>query len=245
MARFDPFGKYFIHLIIITFGLIGFIIFKNFNFSDYEKSPILTTLQINVIYALVLIGFVTILIFMGWGFTKKTPRYYWRAGIAVIFIWFGLVMILYILFSDLLLGYEQDITPNKMLVMLMGCFLTIMGTMAYISVKFPDTEYIKHFKAAVREEIQKQRKYEQDLALWKAQQRRMKKRKKVKQVKSKQKKKKQKIAKSGVKEVVMTPADDVTVVKCAKCQRSLKLSTNERPIIIKCPFCEAIGVIKE
>ena len=43
----------------------------------------------------------------------------------------------------------------------------------------------------------------------------------------------------------MMPANDITVFNCAKCGRPLKISSAERPVTIKCPYCEAIGVIKE
>jgi DNA-directed RNA polymerase subunit RPC12/RpoP len=48
-----------------------------------------------------------------------------------------------------------------------------------------------------------------------------------------------------VQQAQMLPADDITIFNCAKCARSLKISSPERPITIKCPYCEAIGVIKE
>lgn len=246
MGKYNPEGVFYLHLTIITFGLIVFTILKNFNFEDYDASPVLTSTQVNFIYLFYFIGIIGVLLFLVRGYTIKTPKFYTRAGIALVFIVIGLILVAGMLIHDQLLGNDQAIGDLEILGMLFGSFLTVVGAFIYISVKFPDEQMMKYFKQAVREEIRKRRVEERRMVAWNARQRRLarekQKRARARQVKSRQKSKK---ARPKVHEVEMEPADELTIVNCAKCARQLKVSTPERPVTIKCPFCETIGVIKE
>ena len=244
MGKYNPEGVFYLHLTIISFGLIVFTLLKNFNFEDYDASPVLTTTQVNFIYLFFFVGIIGVLLFLVRGYTIKTPKFYTRAGVALVFIVIGLILIAGMLIHDQLLGNDQEIGDLEILGMLFGSFLTVIGSFIYISVKFPDEQMMKYFKQAVREEIRKRRVEENRIVAWNARQRRLarEKQKKAKQAKSRKKSKK---AKPTVQEVVMEPVDELTLVNCAKCTRQLKVSTTERPVTIKCPFCEAIGVIKE
>ena len=246
MGKYNPEGVFYLHLTIITFGLIVFTVLKNFSFEDYEVSPDLTTTQVNFIYLFFFIGIIGVLLFLVRGYTIKTPRFYTRAGVALVFMVVGLILMASMLFHDQLLGSDQKIGPLEMLGILFGSFLTVVGTLVYVSIKFPDEKMMKYFKQAVREEIRKRRVEERRIDAWNVHQRRMarEKQKLAKQVKSKKKSKKA-MPKPKVHEVEMEPADELTIVNCAKCARQLKVSTPERPVTIKCPYCEAIGVIKE
>jgi len=247
MGKFSPEGVFYLHLSIITFGLIIFTVLKNFNFEDYMSSPILSTTQVNFINLFLIIGIIGIVLFLVRGYFIKTPYFYTRAGIALVFIVIGLVLIVGMLYHDRLLGNSQEIGPREMLGLLFGSFIIIMGSLVYVSIKFPDEKIMKYFKQAVKEEIRRRGAEERK---WWFQQRKVKQfqnkqlKTKAKQVKA-QKKKKPKKSAPKVHQVEMIPADELTVVNCAKCQRSLKISTPERPVTIKCPYCEAIGVIKE
>ncbi len=187
------------------------------------------------------------------GYFIKTPKHYTRVGVAVVFIIIGLGAILGMLFHDSLVGNNESIGFYEMLGIMFGSFIIIVGSLAYISIKFPDTTRIKYFKEAVKEEIRKRGEYEHNVRVWQTQLKKQKRieERKVKHVKAKKAGKQPipvKVASQEVqelKELVMTPVEDVAVVKCAKCQRSLKLTSTERPLTIKCPYCEAIGVIRE
>ncbi len=245
MGKFNPEGVFYLHLTMISFLLIVFTVLKNFNFDDFRASSILTKTQVNFIYLFLIIGIISIILFLMRGYFFKTPKYYTRAGIALVFIVVGIVLILGMLYLDRFLGNEQKIGSSEILGILFGSFITVMGSLVYISIKFPDEQMMKYFKQAVKEEIRRRGREERQLRYQQRQDRQLQK----KLIRSRQvqvqKKKKQKKAKVKVQEVQMAPVDELTVVKCAKCQRSLKLSTPERPVTIKCPYCEAIGVIKE
>ncbi len=243
MGKFNTEGVFYLHLTIISFGLIVFTVLKNFNFDDYQTSPILSQLQVNFIYLFLMIGIVGILLFFVRGFTIKTPKYYTRAGASVVAISIGVILIVGMLLHDGLLGNDQQIGDLEMLGILFGSFLTVMGSLVYISIKFPDEIMMKYFKQAVKEEIRKRAAEEQQLQMQRRQMKMMRKRQ-AKIVKAQKRKTPKKVV-AKVHEVQMAPVDELTVVKCAKCGRSLKVSTPERPITIKCPYCEAIGVIKE
>ncbi|WP_455391611.1 hypothetical protein [[Eubacterium] cellulosolvens] len=246
MGKYSPEGVFYLHLTIITFGLIVFIVLKNFNFEDYKASPILSTTQVNFIYLFFIIGIIGVLLFLVRGYTIKTPKFYTRAGMAVTLIVIGLILIASMLYHDEVLGYDQKIGDLEMLGILFGSFLTIVGTLVYVSIKFPDQQMIKYFKQAVRAEIRKRRTEEQRMQAWNMRQQRLAKQKQQKkQVKAVKAKKRPRKQEPKPREVTMEPVDDSTIVKCAKCARSLKVSTPERPVTIKCPYCEAIGVIKE
>ena len=241
MGRYSPEGVFYLHLIIISFGLIIFTIFKNFNFDDYLNSPDLTRTQIDFIFLLLFIGFIGIILILVRGYTVKTPQFYTRGGVAVVSMMIGFVIVIAMFFHDELLGNNRIIGSYEMLGMIFGSFLAIMGVLVYVSIKFPDESRMKYFKQAVREEIRSRAKQEEQMHAWNVQQSRLKRQAKVIS-KSKKKSKKPKVK---VAEVEMAPVDELTIVKCAKCARSLKLSSPERPVTIKCPYCEAIGVIKE
>lgn len=243
MGRYSPEGVFYLHLIIISFGLIIFTILKNFNFNDYLNSPDLTRTQIDFIFLLLFIGFIGMILILVRGYTVKTPQVYTRAGVAVVSMMIGFVIVIAMFFHDELLGNSRVLGPYEMLGMIFGSFLSIMGVLVYISIKFPDDTRMKYFKQAVREEIRNRGKQEEQMRAWNMQQRRLKRQAKViTKSKSKKRSKKPKVK---VAEVEMAPVDELTIVKCAKCARSLKLSSPERPVTIKCPYCEAIGVIKE
>ena len=130
-----------------------------------------------------------------------------------------------------------------------------MGSLAYISIKFPDEFMMKYFRQAVKEEIRKRAAEEQQWRTWNAKQaqtlkqQRLKARKTPRAKKAEVKVKGKAAGKRGrepkVQEVKMLPPGNIAVVKCSKCQRSLKITSSDRPLTIKCPYCEAIGVIKE
>jgi membrane protein CcdC involved in cytochrome C biogenesis len=244
MGKYNPEGVFYLHLTIITFGLIVFTLLKNFNFEDYEATSVLTSTQVNFIYLFFFVGIIGVLLFLVRGYTIKTPKVYTRAGVALVFIVIGLILVAGMLVHDQLLGNDQEIGDLEIVGMLFGSFLTVVGAFIYISVKFPDEQMMKYFKQAVREEIRKRRVEENRIVAWNARQRRLarEKQKKARQVKSKKKSRK---TAPTVHEVSMEPADELTIVNCAKCARQLKVSTPERPVTIKCPYCEAIGVIKE
>ena len=50
-----------------------------------------------------------------------------------------------------------------------------------------------------------------------------------------------------VQQAEMSPSGSagITVIKCSNCSKPMKLSSSERPLAIKCPYCDEIGVIKE
>lgn len=247
MGKFSAEGKFYIHLIIISFGLLVFTILKNFNFDDYSTSPDLTSTQIKFIYIFLFVGIIGIFLLFVRGFFIKTPHYYTRAGVAMVFIVIGITIIIGMLIHDELLGNEQQIGHLEMLGLLFGSFLLVMGSYTYISIKFPDETIMKYFKQAVKEEIRKrsaeERRWQLQQQKWRRQQHILK-RAKMAKAKAKAKKKKKKF-KTRVPEVAMSPLEGISVVKCSKCQRSLKITSSERPLTIKCPYCEAIGVIKE
>jgi DNA-directed RNA polymerase subunit RPC12/RpoP len=253
MGKYSPEGVFYLHLTIITFALLTFIILKNFNFEDFENSPDLTTTQVNFILLFLLTGVIGILLFLVRGFTIKTPDYYTRAGIALVLIVTGLVIITGMLFHDPLLGNERTIGSLEMMGILFGSFLSVVGSLVYISIKFPDTRMMKVFKQAVKEEIRKRASEENAWRAWQVKQARenrlKRKQGKQKQVRAKIKDKKPKketpLPQTTVQTATMEPASELTIVNCAKCGRSLKVSSEERPVTIKCPYCEAIGVIKE
>lgn len=246
MGKLSLEGVFYLHVSIISFGLIIFAVLKNFNFEDYRASPILTQSQLNFIYLFLILGIIGILLFLIRGYFIKTPQYYTRAGVALVFIVVGLVVIIGMLYHDRLLGSEQEVGPREMLGLIFGSLITITGSFVYLSIKFPDEQIMKYFKQAVKEEIRKRGAEEHQWILQQQQLKRVRKQpmssRQAAQTKKKKKAKKPKIR---VHEVKMTPADELTIVRCAKCQRSLKLSSPERPVTIKCPYCEAIGVIKE
>jgi hypothetical protein len=207
------------------------------------------------------------MLFMARGFTIKTPQYYTRAGVAVVLVVIGFVLIALLVFHDQLLGNDQELGHLEMLGILFGSFLIVVGSLLYISIKFPDTRMMKVFKQAVKEEIRKRAAEEQQWRSYQVKQARANRmRRKQVQVKAsvsaKKKEKKAKSKRSGAgagatatqiqtqsqlqaQTATMIPADNLTIVNCSKCGRSLKVSSPERPVTIKCPYCEAIGVIKD
>jgi hypothetical protein len=251
MGKYSPEGVFYLHLTIISFSIIVFTVLKNFNFENYDASSVLTGTQVNFLLLFFIIGFIGVLLFLIRGYTIKTPKFYTRAGVALVLIVIGLVIITGMIFHDQLLGNSQQIGPLEMLGILFGSFLTVVGSFIYISIKFPDEAIMKHFKQAVRDEIRQRAIEEQQWNAWQLTQKRAEKQKpkKTKHVQVKDKKKLEKRPKSvpstPTQVAVMEPVDELTIVNCAKCARQLKVSTPERPVTIKCPYCEAIGVIKE
>jgi len=251
MGKYSPEGVFYLHLTIISFSIIVFTVLKNFDFENFNASPVLTETQVNFLLLFFIIGFFGILLFLIRGYTVKTPKFYTRAGAALVFIVIGLVSITSMLLHDWLLGNSQQIGPLEMLGILFGSFLIVVGSFIYISIKFPDEAIMKYFKQAVQDEIRQRAKEEQQWSAWQMAQGKAEKQnqKKAKHVQVKEKKKKEKKPKSvpsaPVQVSVMEPVDELTIVNCAKCARQLKVSTPERPVTIKCPYCEAIGVIRE
>lgn len=275
MGKFSPIGAFYLHLIIFSFGLIVFTILKNFNFVDYRNTSALTIDQINFIWVFFFIGIIGVLISLMHGYFVKTPKYYTRAGFAIVLIVIGILIVFAMMIHDLFYGKDQNIKSQEMLGLIIGSFITITGSFAYISLKFPDEAVMKYFKEAVREEIRARRDEEQK---WRAQQVQIKRRQKqqIKEFKVKASKKKHvrvqtepkemKVfteaspsqtseatqAASGAQkvqmlhEVEMRPPEEagITVVKCSNCQRPLKITSSDRPLTIRCPHCETIGVIK-
>jgi DNA-directed RNA polymerase subunit RPC12/RpoP len=225
-----------------------FTVLKNFNFADYRNSPILTTNQVSFIWAFLLIGLTGIVVFLSHGYFVKTPKFYTRAGAAVIFIVIGLFIVFSMLLHDLLTGKDTRLNWLEMTGLVFGSLITIAGSYGYLSLKFPDEAVMKYFKEAVKEEIRNRREEERQWQLQQAQIKKAEKKVKVKEFKVKKKKEKVEVEPVlDVQEVVMSPPEEagITVVKCSKCQRELKLTSPERPLTIKCPYCEEVGVIKE
>ena len=129
MGKFSAIGAFYFHLTLITFGLIIFTILKNFDFVNYRDSPMLTTTQVNFIWLFLIIGFLGVLAFLAHGYFIKTPKYYTRVGVTVIFISIGLVMIFGMLFHDLFLGNDREIGFYEMIGIMFGSFFTIMGAL--------------------------------------------------------------------------------------------------------------------
>jgi DNA-directed RNA polymerase subunit RPC12/RpoP len=238
---------------MISFGLVIFTILKNFDFTDYKASPVLTVNQISFISICIIIGICVIIAFLIYGYFVKTPKHYTRAGAAVILIIIGLGILFGMWYHDQIIGNDQVIGPTEMIFMIFASLIIIMGSYAYIALKYPDEAVMKYFKEAVKEEIRNRREEEQQ---WQMYQRQMKAEERKKRVKVKAKRKAAK-ATAEVAEVApieptateaeMSPpgAGGLTVIKCSNCGKPMKLTSQERPLAIKCPYCEEIGVIKE
>ncbi len=252
MGRFSPIGIFYLHLSIVSFGLIVFTILKNFDFANYENSPALTKDQVNFIWVFLLIGLVGIFISLLHGYFVKTPKYYTRAGLAVVLIAVGLVILIGMLIHDRFYGNEQNIREQEMLGIIFGSIITLIGSFSYISIKFPDETFMKYFKEAVKEEIRARRDEEQQ---WRLQQAQLKKQhKRIKEPKVVRREETEPVVEVSefkemkapqTLEMVPPEAAGISIVKCSSCQRILKLTSQERPLTIKCPYCETIGVIKE
>lgn len=234
------------HLIVISLVLVVFTVLKNFDFEDYRNSPDLSTNQVRFLYIFLFAAIIGIFLLFIRGYFVKTPYAYTRAGIAMVFIVVGVVIIFGMLLHDDILGSEQEIGSMEMLGILFGSLITGVGSIAYISIKFPDETMMKYFKQAVKEEIRKRGEEERQWRILQAKQRREQ-RKQVRATKKPTAAKAGRAGKPKLHKVEMVPPEEagVAVVKCSKCQRSLKVTSPERPLTIKCPYCEAIGVIKE
>ena len=236
---------------------------KNFNFSEYRETDNLTSNQIRFIWFFLLIGLCVIIAFLIHGIGIKTPKHYRRAGAAIVIILFGLIMIFGMMFLDSFYYRDQSIGWLGMVVMMTGSLITMIGSYSYLALKFPDEEIMKRFKAAVREEIRTSREEERRWRVYEAQLKREQRAQKKALIMSNKKKRvavadqraastgtttnATEVAPLGVKVAEMEPPESIgiTVIKCSKCGRSLKLTSPERPITIRCPYCEAIGVIKD
>jgi phage FluMu protein Com len=256
MGKFSPMGKFFLHSIVISFGLIIITILKNFNFSDWRNTSHLTTNQITFIMIFLIVGILVCIVFLTWGYTIKTPKYYTRTGAAVVMIVIGICLILGMWFHDQVIGNEQDIGVTEMLFIILGSMITSIGSLAYLAVKFPDEIMMKYFKEAVREEIKSKREEERKIAQYEAELRRQERGRKKVKTKGKNKSKAKKAVSDatevapidyGMPETEMSPPESIgiSIIKCSKCGKSMKLTSTERPLAIKCPYCEEVGVIKE
>ncbi len=263
MGKFSPIGIFYLHLTIITFGIIIAIALKNFNIAEYRATEVLSSNQISFIWFFLLIGLVGIIAFLIHGIGVKTPKYYRRAGAAIVIIILGATLLFGILFLDYVYYRDQSIGWLGILGMVISSLVTMIGSYGYISLKFPDESMMKYFKEAVREEIRSSRDEERQWQMYEAQLKREERARakaaklEVAAAKSTSKKKKVQAVKASsdaeevtpisVAQAEMSPPESIgiTVIKCSKCGRSLKLTSNERPITIKCPFCDTVGVIKE
>jgi DNA-directed RNA polymerase subunit RPC12/RpoP len=270
MGKFSPVGALLFHITMISFGLVIFTILKNFDFTDYKNSPVLTVNQISFISICIIIGICVIIAFLIYGYFVKTPKHYTRAGAAVVLIIIGLGILFGMWYHDQIIGNEQVIGPTEMIFMIFGALIIIMGSYAYIALKFPDEAVMKYFKEAVKEEIRNRREEERQ---WQMYERQMKAEERKKRVRVKAKKKAAKTSKAAVEVAEVAPMDTstasvssepavrnltvteaemsplgaggLTVIKCSNCGKPMKLTSQERPLAIKCPYCEEIGVIKE
>jgi DNA-directed RNA polymerase subunit RPC12/RpoP len=267
MGKFSPIGALLFHITLISFGLVIFTILKNFDLADYKASPVLTVNQISFISICIIIGICVIIAFLIYGYFVKTPKHYTRAGAAVVLIIIGLGILFGMWYHDQIIGNDQVIGATEMVFMMFSSLIIIMGSYAYIALKFPDEAVMKYFKEAVKEEIRNRREEEQQ---WQMYQRQMKAEERKKRVRVKAKKKAPKAtaevaevapietsaaevstepagSSTTVTEAEMSPpgAGGLTVIKCSNCGKPMKLTSPERPLAIKCPYCEEIGVIKE
>ena len=138
MGKFSTEGAFYLHIIAFSFLLIIFTVLKNFNFEEFKNSPDLTLSQVKFIYLFLFIGIISIFLLFVRGFFVKTPQEYTRAGFAMLFIVIGLLLIIGMLIHEEMLGNEQVIGPYESVGILIGSMLTFMGSLAYISLKFPD-----------------------------------------------------------------------------------------------------------
>jgi len=238
MARMSREGLFYFHMVLMTFGAIIFIVLKNFNFEDYKNSPILTDTQTVFIYLLFVIGLIIIFLFLARGYSIKTPQFSTRGAVAVVFVALGLAFILEAFLHDQIMDQTEELGGLECLMIIFGSMIIIAGSFSYNALKFVDDRQDRLFVRAIREEIEKAR----EQAAIERRQRRVR-----RQTTSEMKP----IAIPEPKDklvVAEAPSEDVvgkTLVKCVRCKRMLKLSSDKRPITIKCPYCEAIGVIKD
>jgi DNA-directed RNA polymerase subunit RPC12/RpoP len=240
MARMTREGLFYFHMILFTFGAIIFIVLKNFDFEDYKNSPILTDTQTVFIYLLFVIGLIILLLYLARGYSIKTPQWSTRGAVALIFVFLGLAFILEAFLHDQIMDQTEEFGGLECLMIIFGSMIIIAGSFSYNALKFRDDRQDRLFVRAIRDEIEKAR----EIAAVTRRQRRTR----------RPPAPSTEMAPITIPEptdkLVMAeaPADDVigkTLVKCVRCKRMLKLSSDKRPITIKCPYCEAIGVIKE
>ncbi len=240
MAKMNRQGLIFFHFILIIFGLIIFIILKNFNFDDYRDSAPLTDLQIRLIYILFVGGIALLIASLMLGYFYKAPQWATRGAIALIFIVLGVAIVGGALLHDRLLNQDEEIEGLESLLISLGSVIVIAGSFSYNSIKFVDDKQDRMFIRAVREEIERAR------AIPPRRQRRPRAIKNVAAAPYPEPtQSEQWIMAEAVPPPTTSTTQPATHVKCVRCKRMLKLTSDKRPITIKCPYCEAIGVIKD
>jgi hypothetical protein len=238
MAKMNRQGLVFFHFILLIFGLIIFIILKNFNFDDYRDSVPLTDLQIRLIYILFVGGIALLIGSLMFGYFNKKPEWATRGAIALIFIVLGVAIVGGALLHDQLLNQDEELGGLESLLMCLGSIIVIAGSFTYNSIKFVDDKQERMFIRAVREEIERVR------AIPPRRQRRARASKRVAVASYPEPEEDQWVMAEAVPPTAST-SQPATHVKCVRCKRMLKLTSDKRPITIKCPYCEAIGVIKD
>lgn len=237
MAKMNRQGVIFFHIILILFGLILFITLKNFNFDDYRNSTPLTDLQVQLIYILFIGGIALIIASLMYGYFNKAPEWATRGAVALIFIVLGIAIVGGALFHDQFLNQEEEIGGLESLLMALGAVIVIAGSFSYNSIKFMDDKQERMFIRAVREEIERVRATPAP---------RRQRRTRATPYPKSQPPEQWMMAEAAPPSIPeTTEVSPSTLVKCVRCKRMLKLTSDKRPITIKCPYCEAIGVIKD
>jgi DNA-directed RNA polymerase subunit RPC12/RpoP len=229
-------------MIVFTFGAIIFIVLKNFDFEDYRNSPILSDTQIIFLYLLFIISLIIIFLYLARGYSIKTPQWSTRGAVALIFVFLGLAFIFEAFLHDQIMDQPEELGGLESLMILFGSLIIIAGSFSYTAIKFTDDRQDRLFIRAIREELQKAR----SVAEAQRRQRRVRRPSpdpattRMTPITIPEPSEKTIMA-----EAVSDSGSEKTLVKCVRCKRMLKLSSDKRPITIKCPYCEAIGVIKE
>jgi DNA-directed RNA polymerase subunit RPC12/RpoP len=230
-------------MVVFTFGAIIFIVLKNFNFEDYRNSPILSDTQMVFLYLLFVIGLIIIFLYLARGYSIKTPQWSTRGAAALIFVFLGLAFIIEALLHDQIMDQTEELGGLECLMILFGSLIIIAGSFSYTAIKFTDDRQDRLFIRAIREELENARRIST------AQRRQRRTRAAVPPPPPSTAKMKPLTVSESEKLVMAETSSDSdaekTLVKCVRCKRMLKLSSDKRPITIKCPYCEAIGVIKE
>jgi DNA-directed RNA polymerase subunit RPC12/RpoP len=228
-------------MIVFTFGAIIFIVLKNFDFEDYRNSPILSDTQIIFLYLSFIIGLIIIFLYLARGYSIKTPQWSTRGAVALIFVFLGLAFILEAILHDRIMDQPEEFGGLESLMILFGSLIIIAGSFSYTAIKFTDDRQDRLFVRAIREELQKAR----SVAAAERRQRRVRRSRSAPATQMTPITIPEPSEKAVMAEAASEIGSEKTLVKCVRCKRMLKLTSDKRPITIKCPYCEAIGVIKE
>jgi hypothetical protein len=154
VGRLDNEGSLYYHSILFLVFLILFVSLKNFDFTDFRNSPILTDTQVLVLQILYIFLLVQIAIISFRGYFIKTPEYATRGLFSLVIVSLGVFIILFNFLWDPVNEIDTAIGGLGTLSIAISSLIIAAGMVVYIFIKFIDDRQQQWFVEAVKDSIE-------------------------------------------------------------------------------------------